>query len=80
MNRFCRSDQVSYVTKDVPVAYFSLGYAQDYHQVTDEPRYIDYDHSAVVGRFVHDVMAAIANRRDRLSRGDPDLTMPRCGR
>jgi len=80
MNRFCRSDQVNYVTKDIPVAYFSLGYAQDYHQVTDEPRYIDYDHAARVGRFVHDVMQAIANRQHRLSKGDPDLTMPRCGR
>ena len=80
MNRFCRSDQVSYVTKDVPVAYFSLGYSPDYHQVTDDPKYVDYDHSAVVGRFVHDVMAAVANRQHRLSRSDPDLTMPRCGR
>ena len=79
MNRFCRSDQVSYVAKDVPVAYFSLGYSQDYHQVTDDPPYVDYEHAARVGRFVHDVMQAIAKRQHRLSRTDPDLTMPRCG-
>jgi Zn-dependent M28 family amino/carboxypeptidase len=65
MNRFCRSDQVNYVRKNVPVVYVSLGYTQDYHQVTDEPQYIDYDHSARLGRFVYDIMWAIATRKDR---------------
>jgi hypothetical protein len=78
LNRFCRSDQVYYVLKDVPVTYFSLGYAQDYHQATDEPQYIDYDHSARVGRFLHDVMAAIADRRDRPAIAGADHTYPRC--
>ena len=80
MNRFCRSDQVNYVLKDVPVTYFSLGYAQDYHQPTDEPQYIEYEHAARVGRFIHDVMMAIANRKDRLAITGSDPTMPRCGR
>jgi Zn-dependent M28 family amino/carboxypeptidase len=78
MNRFCRSDQVNYVLKDVPVTYFSLGYAQDYHQATDEPQYIEYEHAARVGRFIHDVMMAIANRKDRLVISGSDPTMPRC--
>src|ERR1019366_9100718 len=43
MNRFCRSDQVNYVKHDVPVTYISLGYAEDYHQPTDEPQYIEYE-------------------------------------
>src|SRR5918994_1796097 len=64
MRRFCRSDQVNYVRKNVPVVYISLGYTQDYHQVTDEPQYIDYEHSARLGRFVYDVMWAIALRKD----------------
>ncbi|AHG88220.1 peptidase M28 [Gemmatirosa kalamazoonensis] len=80
LNRFCRSDQVNYVNHDVPVTYFSLGYAQDYHQVTDEPRYIDYDHAAKVGRFIHDVMLAIADRRDRPAISGADPTMPMCSR
>jgi hypothetical protein len=80
LNRFCRSDQVNYVTHNVPVTYFSLGYAQDYHQATDEPQYIDYDHAARVGRFLHDVMIAIADRKDRLKIAGPDPTMPNCGR
>lgn len=78
MNRFCRSDQVNYVRKDVPVAYMSLGYTQDYHQVTDEPQYIDYDHSARLGRFVYDVMWAIAARKDRPAIAGHDPAYPVC--
>ncbi len=78
MNRFCRSDQVNYVRKDVPVTYFSLGYAQDYHQLTDEPAYIDYDHAARLGRFIHDVMWAISERSTRPSIDGPDPAYPRC--
>lgn len=80
LNRFCRSDQVNYVNKDVPVTYFSLGYSQDYHMLTDEPQYVDYDHAARVGRFLYEVMTAIANRRDRPAIAGPDLTMPVCAR
>ena len=78
LNRFCRSDQVSYVHHDVPVTYFSLGYAQDYHQATDEPQYIDYDHAARVGRFIHDVMLAIATRKDKPAIAGPDPAYPAC--
>jgi hypothetical protein len=78
MRRFCRSDQVSYVLKDIPVAYFSLGYAYDYHQLTDEPQYVDYDHSARFGRFVHDIMMAVATRKDKPAIAGPDPTMPQC--
>jgi hypothetical protein len=78
MNRFCRSDQVNYVHHYVPVTYFSLGYAQDYHQVTDEAQYIDYDHAARLGRFVHDVMLAIANRKSRPAISGADPAYPVC--
>ena len=80
LNRFCRSDQVSYVRKDIPVTYFSLGYAQDYHQLTDEPQYIEYEHAARLGRFIHDVMMAIATRKDRPAIAGPDPTWPQCAR
>ncbi len=66
LNRFCRSDQVSYFNKQIPVVYFSLGYAVDYHQASDEPAYIDYDHSARVARFVHEIANTVANRPLRL--------------
>ena len=78
MNRFCRSDQVNYVRHDVPVTYFSLGYAEDYHQPTDEPQYIEYDHAARLGRFVHDIAWAIAQRKDRPAITGNDPAYPAC--
>src|SRR5262249_36775335 len=78
LNRFCRSDQVNYVRKNVPVTYFSTCYSADYHQVTDEPQYIDYDHAARNAKFVHAIMAAVANRKDRPVISGPDPSYPRC--
>ena len=78
MRRFCRSDQVNYVHHDVPVTYFSTGYAEDYHQVTDEPQYIEYDHMARMGRFVHDIAWAIAERKDRPAISGADPSYPAC--
>lgn len=80
LNRFCRSDQVAYVNKDIPTTYFSLGYAQDYHQLTDEPQYIEYEHAARVGRFIHDIMLAIATRPNKPAIAGPDPSYPQCAR
>jgi hypothetical protein len=55
-----------YARYGIPITYFSLGYHTDYHQVTDEPQYIDYGHLARVAQFVHDIAEAIANRPQRL--------------
>ena len=66
LNRYCRSDHYMYARHGIPISYFSLGYHTDYHQVTDESQYIDYEHMARVAGFVHDVAAGVANRRDRL--------------
>jgi hypothetical protein len=66
LNRYCRSDHYMYARYGIPISYFSLGYHTDYHQVTDEPQYIDYEHMARVAQFVHDVAQGIADRRDRL--------------
>jgi hypothetical protein len=66
LNRYCRSDHYMYARYGIPISYFSLGYHTDYHQVTDEAQYIDYEHMARVAQFVHDVAEAVASRRDRL--------------
>ena len=66
LNRYCRSDHYMYARYGIPIAYFSLGYHTDYHQITDEPHYIDYEHMARVAQFVHDVGEGIANRGERL--------------
>ncbi|HET7632468.1 MAG TPA: M28 family peptidase [Gemmatimonadaceae bacterium] len=78
LNRFCRSDQVNYVLHDIPTAYFSTGYAQDYHQVTDEPQYADYDHMAAIGGFVHQIAMAVATRADKPSIAGNDPRYPTC--
>jgi hypothetical protein len=78
MNRFCRSDQVNYVRHNVPVTYFSTGYAWDYHQPTDEPQYADYEHMARVARFVHDIAFAIAQRKHRPAIAGNDPAYPTC--
>ena len=66
LNRYCRSDHYMYARYGIPITYFSLGYHTDYHQATDEPQYIDYDHMARIAAFVGDIGAAIANRAQRL--------------
>jgi len=78
MNRFCRSDQVNYVHHDVPVTYFSTGYAEDYHQATDEPQYADYDHMARIGKFIHNIAMAVSQRKDRPAISGADPSYPKC--
>ena len=78
LNRFCRSDQVNYVRHEVPVAYFSTGYSEDYHQPTDEPQYADYDHMARIGDFINDITMAIATRKDRPAISGADPSYPVC--
>jgi hypothetical protein len=59
--KYCRSDQVSYGRHGIPSAYFSTGYSVDYHQVTDEPQYLDYPHMARVARLVYAVARRVAD-------------------
>jgi hypothetical protein len=75
LNRYCRSDHYMYARYGIPITYFSLGYHTDYHQVTDEPQDIDYDHMARIARFVGDIGQAIADRPQRLvvDKPRPDL-------
>lgn len=65
MARACRSDHFMYARRGIPIAFISRGYHQDYHVVTDEPQYINYDGLARVAVFVRDAAVAIANRQHR---------------
>ena len=71
LNRYCRSDHYMYARYGIPIAYFSLGYHTDYHQLTDEPQYIDYEHMGRVAQFVHDVGEGVANRLERIAVDKP---------
>jgi len=63
---YCRSDHYMYARYGIPIAFFTTGGHRDYHQVTDEPQYIDYDKLTNVSQFVHDVAAAVANLDHRV--------------
>ena len=71
---YCRSDHYMYARYGIPIAFFSTGNHRDYHQVTDEPQYIDYDKLTNVTVFVHDVALAVANLDHRVvvDRPKPD--------
>ncbi|MBD0320811.1 MAG: M28 family peptidase [Gemmatimonadetes bacterium] len=66
LNRYCRSDHFMYARHGIPITYFSRGYHVDYHQVGDEPQYIDYEGLARVAGFVRDIAFAVADRPARL--------------
>jgi peptidase M28-like protein len=63
---YCRSDHYMYARYGIPVVFMSTGGHVDYHMVTDEPQYIDYDKLRDVTQFIYDVAGEIANRPARL--------------
>ena len=65
-NIYCRSDHYEYARYGIPIVFMTTGGHSDYHQVTDEPQYIDYTHMAEIARFVKDATSTIANRAQRL--------------
>jgi hypothetical protein len=73
---WCRADHYSYARYGIPVAAFSTSYHGDYHQVTDEARYIDYPHLAAIAGFVGDVAAAVARMERRPVLDHPKLADP----
>jgi hypothetical protein len=60
-NIYCRSDHANYARFGIPIVYFTTGLHRDYHQVTDEPQYMDYPHMAGVGQYMYDLGVAVAN-------------------
>jgi hypothetical protein len=65
-NIYCRSDHYEYARYGIPVVFMTTGGHADYHQVTDEPQYIDYDHMADVSRLVLASAMKIANLDHRI--------------
>jgi hypothetical protein len=58
---YCRSDHYEYARWGIPVVFLTTGLHGDYHQVTDEPQYIDYPHMARVGKLVFDLADRVAD-------------------
>jgi hypothetical protein len=65
-NYYCRSDHYMYARFGIPIAFFTTGSHLDYHQLTDEPQYIDYDKMARVTRLIADVATAVADLDHRI--------------
>lgn len=60
-NIYCRSDHANYARFGIPIVYFTTGLHRDYHQVTDEPQYMDYPHMAGIGQIMYDLGMAVGN-------------------
>ncbi len=65
-NIYCRSDHYEYARYGIPIVFFTTGGHSDYHQVTDEPQYIDYDRMASVASLVHDAAWKLADLDHRV--------------
>jgi hypothetical protein len=61
VNIYCRSDHYEYARYGIPIIFFTTGGHADYHQVTDEPQYIDYDRLTRVTQYVADLATRIGN-------------------
>lgn len=59
-NIYCRSDHYMYARYGIPVVFFTTGGHADYHQVTDEPQHIRYEHYAEVTRFIAEIGLRVA--------------------
>jgi Zn-dependent M28 family amino/carboxypeptidase len=64
---YCRADHYSYARYGIPSINFSRGDHPDYHEVTDEPQYIDYDALTRVTVYVRDLAVALANLDHRVA-------------
>jgi len=72
---YCRADHYSYARYGIPSVSLSRGEHLDYHQITDEAQYIDYEDLARVTTLVRDAAVRVANldHRPKLDhkKGDP---------
>lgn len=65
-NIYCRSDHYEYARYGIPIVFFTTGGHADYHQVTDEPQYIDYDNMSKVATLVQQSALRVANLDHRV--------------
>ncbi len=70
---YCRADHYSYARYGIPAVALSRGEHLDYHQVTDEPQYIDYAALARVTSLVYLFASEVANADMRPALNGPRL-------
>lgn len=69
---YCRADHYSYARYGVPSVSLARGEHRDYHQITDEPQYIDYPDYARLTQMVFDAAVYVGNASHR-----PKLDVPK---
>ncbi|MEO7101792.1 MAG: M28 family peptidase, partial [Gemmatimonadaceae bacterium] len=79
-NIYCRSDHANYARYSIPVIFFTTGGHADYHQVTDEAQYIQYEHMARVDKLVFDIAMHVGDLDHRVvvDKEKPDSPFARC--
>jgi len=79
-NIYCRSDHANYARYGIPVIFFTTGGHADYHQVTDEPVYIQYEHMARVDKLVFDIAVKVSDLDHRVAvdKTKPDSPFAGC--
>lgn len=60
-----RSDHINYAKKGVPIIFFSTGFHEDYHKVTDHADKIDYDKMSRIGGLLIEFAVTLGNRDAR---------------
>jgi hypothetical protein len=77
-NYYCRSDHYMYARYGIPIVFFTTGGHRDYHEVTDEPQYVDYEGLTRVSRFIADVASEVADLDHRVvvDKPKPDPKAP----
>jgi hypothetical protein len=60
-NLYGRSDHIIYARAGIPIAFFFTGLHGDYHQLSDEPEFIDYPHFQKITSYIRDLTVEVAN-------------------
>jgi CO dehydrogenase/acetyl-CoA synthase alpha subunit len=67
-----------YARFGIPITFFFTSVHRDYHQVTDEPQYIDYNKYARIVNLIHDIAERVADldHRPVVDKPKPNPTAP----
>ena len=60
-NIYGRSDHFNYARAGIPIAFFFTGLHGDYHQLSDEPEFIDYPHYSSITNYIRDLTVEVGN-------------------
>ena len=65
-NIYCRSDHYEYARYGIPIIFFTTGGHADYHQVTDETQYVNFNRLQRISQFVATLAGLVANLDHRI--------------